>query len=70
MLVLKTITTDGNCVFIKPASDSYDLSIWKTLERYNSSKELICVVSNNEPLEGVNTYVNDMIRKYKSEKLR
>lgn len=31
---------------------------------------MVYLVLNKEPLEGVNNYVDDVLRKYESEKLR
>lgn len=67
--ILQKIIIDGNSIFIKPTNDDYDLSIWTCIQKHNSSKGIICIISNNEPLEGVSTYVGDVLRKYKSEKL-
>lgn len=61
---------EKNTIFIKPTDDDYDLSIWTSLQKHNSSKEMIYIVSHDEPLEGVKNYVKNIFRKYKSKKLR
>ncbi|XP_026822789.1 fatty acid synthase-like, partial [Rhopalosiphum maidis] len=70
-LMKKVIVLDKNVISIKPTNDEYDLSIWKALETHNnSSKDMIYIISRSEPLEGINVYVNEILQKYKSKKLR
>lgn len=70
MILQKIIINENSTIFIKPVNDDYDLSIWTSLQKYNSSKEMIYIVLNDEPLEGIRNYVNNMFQKYKSGKLR
>jgi len=64
------MTVGKNIISIKPTNDVYDLSIWRALETYNSSKDMIYIISRSAPLEGITTYVKEMLLKYKSKKLR
>lgn len=70
MILQKMLVNEKNTIFIKPTNNDFDLSIWTSLQKHNSSKKIIYIVSNDEPLEGVKNYVNNIFRKYKSEKLR
>ncbi|CAH1725990.1 unnamed protein product [Aphis gossypii] len=69
-LMKKIIFIDKNIISIKPTNDRYDLSIWRALETQNSTKGMIYIISKSEPLEGINSYVNAILQKYKSKKLR
>eukprot|EP00102_Acyrthosiphon_pisum_P016442 XP_008187406.1 PREDICTED: fatty acid synthase-like [Acyrthosiphon pisum] len=69
-LMKKVMTVGKNIISIKPTNDLYDLSIWRALETYNSSKDMIYIISRSAPLEGITTYVKEMLHKYKSKKLR
>ncbi|VVC29220.1 Hypothetical protein CINCED_3A006213 [Cinara cedri] len=69
-LMKKEIELYGNGVFIKPAIDDYDNTVWKTLEKHESSKEKIYIISDSEPLGGIVNHVKEMLIKYKSPKLR
>lgn len=64
------MTVGKNIISIKPTNDVYDLSIWRALETYNSSKNMIYIISRSAPLEGITTYVKEILHKYKSKKLR
>lgn len=44
--------------------------MWKILEKYASSEEIIYIVSDSEPLNGIITHVKEMSIKYKSPNLR
>lgn len=57
-------------MFIQPTNDYYDKSIWRAIEKYNSLKGIIYIISKTEPLEGINMHVKNMLMKYKSNKLR
>lgn len=64
------MAVDKNIISIKPTNDAYDWNIWRALETYNSSKGLIYIISRSAPLQGITTYVKEMLHKYKSNKLR
>jgi len=64
------MTVEKNIISIKPTNDDYDLSIWRALETYISSKSMIYIISRSAPLEGITNHVKEMLKKYKSKKLR
>lgn len=64
------MAVEENCVFIKTIGDIHGLNVWKTLQTINLSNQLVYIVSYTEPLEGITTYMNDMLRKHNSQKMR
>lgn len=64
------MNVEKNIISIKPTNDNYDLSIWRALEKYISSQSMIYIISRSAPLEGITTHVKEMLKKYKSKKLR
>uniref|UniRef100_A0A2H8TDM0 Fatty acid synthase n=1 Tax=Melanaphis sacchari TaxID=742174 RepID=A0A2H8TDM0_9HEMI len=66
----KIVKLEKNNIFIEPINDSYDLSIWRALETHNTTNDRIYIISKSEPLEDIDAYVNKILQKYKSKKLR
>lgn len=51
-------------------NNNYDLKIRSVLDEYNVPGKLIYIISKHKPLEGINTHVEKLLMKYKSQNLR
>lgn len=62
---------DANIIFTQMTNSDTKLEIHKISEKYNSTQgKTICIISNSEPIVGINTYAEKLIQTFKSHKLR